>query len=227
MKPVPRGVMTGFHPMGAPAPVPVQPSAPPSGIVPEGLLACTACSARQDALRVVPGAGPADAVLCFIGQNPGDEEDLAGRPFIGRAGDEFDRWLTVLGIDRQRVYVTNAVKCHTRDNRPPKTLELKTCYQWLAEELKALTSVKVVVPLGRPATERLLAKSTPAFNPPAIHHFKVLMLGREVSVFPLPHPAYLLRAQHLGPTFRDILLPQVRETLQQELPDVYNACRRS
>lgn len=191
------------------------------------LLACTACPARADALQVVPGEGPVDAPIIFVGQNPGDEEDLTGKPFVGVSGEELDRWLTVLDIDRKRVWITNVVKCHTFNNRVPRTSEVQTCSsQWLPKEFELLTQVQVVIPLGKPAVLRVLGKSAPPMLPLTIYHFKVRLLGREMSVFPLPHPAFLLRAQHYGPTFRDVLLPQVRETLQQELPACYDACRR-
>ena len=194
---------------------------------PLGLLECEACSARQEALRVVPGFGPSDAPIVFLGQNPGEEEDLQGLPFVGQSGAEFDRWLVALGIDRARVYVTNIVKCHTTNNRLPRAAEIATCTGlWLPQEFEALSAAQVLIPLGKPAVLRILGKSAPSMTPLAIHHYRIRLLGREMSVFPLPHPAFLLRAQHYGPTFRDVLLPQVRETLQQQLPLVYDACRR-
>ena len=222
-------IVHGFDPL--PQQVPQTPAGAPvthgRSLVPAGLLDCTGCPARAEAMRVVPGEGPLTARMLFLGQNPGEDEDLSGRPFIGRAGEEFDRWLGVLGIDRARVFVTNVVKCHTFQNRVPRTSEIQTCSnQWLVEELRALTDVEVVVPLGKPAVDRILGKSAPPMLPPMVHHFRLRMLGREMSVFPLPHPAFLLRAQHYVPLFMETLLPQVRETLQQELPAVYDASRK-
>ena len=216
-------VVPGFDPL----PVPPTAAKPRSATHWPELLACTACPARQDALQVVPGEGPVDAPVIFVGQNPGDDEDLSGKPFCGVSGEELDRWLAVLDIDRARVWVTNLVKCHTFGNRVPRTIEVQTCSgQWLPKEFALLTQVQVVIPLGKPAVLRVLGKSAPPMLPLTIYHFKIKLLGREMSVFPLPHPAFLLRAQHYGPTFRDVLLPQVRETLQRELPTCYDACRR-
>jgi DNA polymerase len=228
----PRLIVPGFNPFGdtpreAPAvAVAMEPGALPP---PHGLLACTACTCRTEAMRVVPGHGPADATVLFLGQNPGDEEDLQGKPFVGMSGAEFDRWLGILGMHRPRVFVTNVVKCHTTNNRPPKPAEIQTCsYQWLPQELQALTALQVILPLGKPAAQRLLGKAAPPTTPLMVHHFRVRvsLLDRDISIFPLPHPAYFLRAQHFGPTFRDVLLPQIRETLQREYPMVYDACRR-
>jgi DNA polymerase len=168
-----------------------------------------------------------DARLYFIGQNPGEEEDVVGIPFIGEAGQEFNRWLAILGIDRAKVFVTNVVKCHTYSNRVPRASEISTCSNlWVPEELQALPDVQLVFPLGKPAVGRVLGKSAPPMTPLAVHHFQIRILDRAVSVFPLPHPAFFLRAQHLGPLFRETLLPQIRETLQQEFPAVYDACKR-
>ena len=224
----PPTVIDGFNPDVDPladvAPdAPVYDGLPP----PPGLLACTACPARSEALQVVPGVGPADAPIYVLGQNPGHEEDVAGQPFIGPSGEEFDRWLAVLGIDRARIFISNVVKCHTQGNRVPRSSEITACSNlWVPAELSALPSVRVLMPLGKPAIVRLLGKSAPPLQPLMIHHIRVRVLDREMSVFPLPHPAFLLRAAHFGPVFRETLLPQVRETLQHELKVVYDACRR-
>lgn len=220
-------IVPGFDPTPAgstppPAPVTVY-GVPP----PEGLLDCVLCPVRAEAMQVVPGEGPADAQVYFLGQNPGEEEDLAGRPFVGLAGHEFDHWLTILGLQRTRVYVSNVVKCHTYGNRVPRSPEVQTCSnRWLPEELSALTALQVLIPLGKPASERILGKTAPPMLPLAIYHFRIEILGRPVSVFPLPHPAFLLRMQHYKRSFYEVLLPQVRETLEQELPAVYRDASR-
>lgn len=222
-------IVRGFDPFGEGKAAASQPVALRPGFLPPpaGLIECEACSARQDAMRVVPGFGPSTAPIVFLGQNPGEDEDLQGEPFVGLVGEEFNRWLAVLGLDREKVYVTNVVKCHTQANRVPRTTEIATCSNlWLPQEFEALPAAQVLIPLGKPAIIRVLGKSAPPLTPITIYHFRIRLLGREMSVFPLPHPAFLFRAQHFGPTFRDVLLPQVRETLQQQLQVVYDACRR-
>lgn len=195
---------------------------------PAGLLACVACTCRSEATRVVPGMGPRTAQIFFLGQNPGEEEDASGLPFVGSSGDELNRWLAVLGLDRAKVFITNLVKCHSTNNRVPRTSEIQTCSnRWLPEELQGLPDVRLLVPLGKPAVVRVLGKSAPPMTPLMVHHYRIRILDRAVSVFPLPHPAFLLRAQHFGPLLRETLLPQIRETWQQEFPSVYRASQRT
>lgn len=195
---------------------------------PAGMLACTSCPVRAEARQVVAGMGPRQAPIFFLGQNPGDDEDIVGLPFVGSSGTELNNWLAILGFDRAKVFITNVVKCHTRQNRVPRMSEIQTCSNlWLPEELQALPDVQIVFPLGKPAVVRLLGKSAPPMTPLSVHHIRVRLLNRVLSVFPLPHPAFLLRAPHLGPLLRETLLPRVRETLQQEFPGVYAACQPS
>ena len=86
----------------------------------------------------MPGAGPLDAGIAFIGQNPGTDEDDAGIPFVGESGHMLDRWIRVLGLRRDRLLITNAVKCHTDRNRKPRKREMDTCQDaWLRRELES------------------------------------------------------------------------------------------
>lgn len=186
------------------------------------MLACVACTARQEASRVVPGAGPIDARMLWIGQNPGQEEDSLGVPFIGNAGKEVDVWFRVLGLDRAKMVVTNIVRCHTIGNRVPRAKEIKTCADlWLDRELAELKNVSVVFTLGKPAAIGLLGKSAPPMTPMIVHHFRIRAHGRELRAFPLPHPAYLLRAKHMAPMFYETILHQLKLTLLQEAPEAY------
>lgn len=125
---------------------------------------CRGCSLYRNATQTVFGEGgvPADVVL--VGEQPGDREDLAGRPFVGPAGKELDRALAEAGIDRRRVYVTNAVKHFKferrgkrRIHRKPNAEELRACRPWLDAEL-AVASPKVVVALGATAAQALLGR---------------------------------------------------------------------
>lgn len=125
-------------------------------------LACTACDLHARATQVVFGAGPRDAPLMLIGEQPGDQEDLAGAPFVGPAGDVLDRVLKRIGILRDRVYVTNAVKHFKWEPRgkrrihmTPRATEIRACRPWLDAELSAV-SPKVIVCLGATAAKALL-----------------------------------------------------------------------
>jgi uracil-DNA glycosylase len=128
---------------------------------------CTACPLWQPATQTVFGEGPAGAAFMLVGEQPGDREDLAGRPFVGPAGGLLDRALAEAGIDRERVYVTNAVKHFSfvvrggkRIHQKPKGREVKACQGWLAAEIEAV-SPRLVVCLGATAAQALLG---PAFR---------------------------------------------------------------
>src|SRR5262249_41687736 len=125
----------------------------PSGSPASGPLAalareaetCTRCPLHASATQTVFGEGPADAPLVFVGEQPGDQEDLAGRPFVGPAGQIFDRALAAAGLDRERAYVTNAVKHFKFEPRGKRRIhsrpgagEVRTCRFWLNRELSTI-----------------------------------------------------------------------------------------
>jgi uracil-DNA glycosylase len=123
---------------------------------------CTACPLYKNATQTVFGEGPRDAGIVFVGEQPGDAEDLEGRPFIGPAGQIFDRALVEAGIDRKSVYVTNAVKHFKwqprgkrRLHEKPNSRDIAACRPWLAAEL-ALLQPKVLVALGATGAKALL-----------------------------------------------------------------------
>ena len=126
---------------------------------------CTACPLHRDATQTVFGSGGDDAQVMLVGEQPGDKEDLAGKPFVGPAGKLLDQALEDAGIDRRGVYVTNAVKHFKftrrgklRLHKKPNTLEVAACRPWLEAEL-AVVSPEVVVLLGATAAQVLLGSS--------------------------------------------------------------------
>lgn len=184
------------------------------------LLTCTRCACRAEASRVVPGVGPLDATVMVLGQNPGDEEDADGRPFLGRSGIELESWLDLLGLDRHELLLTNICKCHTERNRVPRMREISVCTQsWLRAELDAFPRLRVVIPLGKPAATVVLGK----MKVPTIEALWVqVQFGlRTFHCLPLPHPAYLLRMPGKKPDLYQRVLPQLREYLAREVPEVY------
>lgn len=185
------------------------------------LLMCRRCPVRDEALRVVPGDGPLDAGICLIGQNPGAEEDERGIPFVGEAGDELNQWLQFLRLDRAKLLITNALKCHTTRNRPPRPKELATCQTWMAQELTTFTELQVLIPLGRPALSAIAGKVVgipPVMSP---WWMTVVFGERELHLLPLPHPSYLLRYPNQRPLIYQQLLPEVQKYLETKVPDVY------
>jgi DNA polymerase len=126
---------------------------------------CRACDLWRDATQTVFGEGSADAQIVLVGEQPGDMEDLAGHPFVGPAGHVLDEALAEAGIDRDTLYVTNAVKHFKwkargkrRIHDKPNWSEITACKPWLDAELDALKP-RVVVPLGATAAQALLGRS--------------------------------------------------------------------
>jgi uracil-DNA glycosylase len=124
---------------------------------------CRNCDLWRRATQTVFGVGPVSAVLFLVGEQPGDEEDVAGEPFVGPAGRALDRGLEEAGIDRSRVYVTNAVKHFKwepgpgdkRLHKKPSISEQHACHPWLEAELAAIRP-QVVVCMGATAAQSLL-----------------------------------------------------------------------
>ena len=125
---------------------------------------CTRCDLYKCATQTVFGEGPPDCSILFVGEQPGDQEDLAGRPFVGPAGQLFDAALEEAGIDRKRTYVTNAVKHFKFVQRGKRRLhskpdggEIKACHWWLRQELE-LIRPQLTVALGATAARSLFGR---------------------------------------------------------------------
>jgi DNA polymerase len=156
---------------------------------------CRDCPLWKDATQTVFGEGPARAQLMLVGEQPGDKEDLAGKPFVGPAGQMLDRALAEAGIDREKVYVTNAVKHFkfvprgkVRLHQKPSTPEIRACRQWYERELAALKPV-LVVAMGATAAQSVLGKTTPVNK----NRGKPITLDDGTDVLVTVHPSYLLR----------------------------------
>jgi uracil-DNA glycosylase len=131
----------------------------------EAAEVCHGCDLWRNATQTVFGEGPADAELMFVGEQPGDQEDKLGQPFVGPAGRIFDTALEEVGIDRSRVYVTNAVKHFKweprgkrRIHQKPNAAEPAACRPWLDAELSVLKP-RVLVCLGATAAQALLGRT--------------------------------------------------------------------
>lgn len=125
---------------------------------------CKRCHLYRHATQTVFGEGPVDARMMFVGEQPGDQEDLAGRPFVGPAGQMFDKAIGAAGIDRTRVYVTNAVKHFKfevrgkrRIHSKPDAGEIQACRWWYAQE-RLLMKPQMIVALGATAARQMLGK---------------------------------------------------------------------
>jgi len=161
----------------------------------EAARTCRRCPLWHDATQTVFGEGPDHAAVVFVGEQPGDQEDLAGRPFVGPAGRVFDDVLEEAEIDRAKTYVTNAVKHFKFERRGKRRLhmkpnagEIRACRWWLNAEL-SLTRPKLVVALGATAAQALLGKAVP------VTKLRGSVVERDdgLRVFVTIHPSFILR----------------------------------
>lgn len=162
---------------------------------------CRACPLYKNATQTVFGEGRATARIVFVGEQPGDREDLAGKPFVGPAGQLLDRALQQAGVDRAATYVTNAVKHFKfeprgkrRIHKKPNEQEVSICsHQWLDQELHAIEP-ELIVALGATAARAVFGKAT-AIGKNRGHIISKPPLGRDITadVLVTVHPSYLLR----------------------------------
>jgi DNA polymerase len=156
---------------------------------------CERCPLYKNATQTVFGEGPAHAALVFVGEQTGDQEDLAGKPFVGPAGQMFDRALAEAGIDRKLVYVTNAVKHFKftprgkrRIHQKPNNGEIDACRWWLDSELKLLKP-QITVALGATAARALTGRDTTISR----SRGRLMTLRDGMEGFITVHPSFLLR----------------------------------
>jgi DNA polymerase len=160
-----------------------------------GVQLCRRCDLWRDATQGVPGEGPGAARLMLVGEQPGDQEDLAGQPFVGPAGQVLDKALAAAGVPRAATYVTNAVKHFKHElrgkrrlHKTPNAGEVAACRWWLDSE-RRLVRPRVIVALGAVAAVSVLGKPTPI----AEMRQHALQLPNHVQGVVTYHPAYLLR----------------------------------
>jgi probable DNA metabolism protein len=161
----------------------------------EEAASCRACPLWKDATQTVFGDGPPDARIMLVGEQPGDKEDLAGKPFVGPAGQMLDRALIEAGIDRKRVYITGAVKHFKflargkiRLHQKPSTSEIKACRPWYERERAAINPA-LIVAMGATATQSVFGKVTPINK----SRGRLMDLDGDTKALITVHPSYLLR----------------------------------
>jgi uracil-DNA glycosylase len=157
---------------------------------------CPLCDLSTTRTKAVPGDGPADAELMFVGEGPGFHEDRQGRPFVGAAGQFLDQMLASIGLERRQVFVTNVVKCRPPNNRDPQPAEIAACAPYLDKQM-ALINPLVIVTLGRHS----MARFFPGEKISAIHGTARVVDGR--TVVALYHPAAALHQQSLRATLEE------------------------
>jgi uracil-DNA glycosylase family 4 len=149
---------------------------------------CRKCRLCETRTNTVFGEGDPNAQLLFIGEGPGENEDLQGRPFVGRAGQLLDKMIAAMGLKREQVFIANIVKCRPPNNRVPAPDEVATCTPYLVRQIE-LIRPKVIVTLGLPAAKYMLSTTQTMGR----------LRGqwqqwRGIKLMPTFHPAYLLRS---------------------------------
>lgn len=167
---------------------------------------CQKCALADTRHNVVFGVGPRDAEIMCIGEGPGENEDLQGEPFVGRAGKLLDDMLELIDLSRKtNVYVANIVKCRPPQNRDPLNTEQDTCMEYLRNQV-ALVRPKIIVCLGRIAATRLIREN---FKISQEHGLWVEKSGFYMTA--LFHPAAILRDPRCRPeTFEDLKKVQAK-----------------
>jgi len=162
--------------------------------------ACTKCELHKTRTNIVLGVGDRTAEVMFVGEGPGEKEDLKGEPFVGRAGNLLDDMLKIIGLSRDKnIYIANIVKCRPPGNRDPASTEREVCMDWLRAQY-ALIKPKIVVCLGRIASTELIDSELKITRDHGKWYNK-----DETKFMALYHPAALLRDPHKKPdTFVDL-----------------------
>lgn len=179
---------------------------------------CTLCPLAKSRTQAVFGEGNPDALIMFIGEAPGEDEDRSGRPFVGKAGQLLTKILLSVGIQREEVYIANMVKCRPPGNRTPALEEIEACFPYLEAQI-AIVNPSVIVTLGSISTGYFLGTKEPMSK----------LRGQWFDwrggkrIFPMFHPSFLLRHESRAPgspkylTWIDI----------QEVKRVYDFLRES
>jgi DNA polymerase len=148
---------------------------------------CTRCKLHQHRRHIVFGTGNPDAQLVFVGEGPGGEEDVQGKPFVGRAGQLLTKIINSIDLTRDEVYIANIIKCRPPNNRNPEPDEIKACEPFLIKQLDAIKP-KIICALGTFAAQTLLETDE------RISHLRGKFIPyRESRLIATFHPAFLLR----------------------------------
>lgn len=151
-------------------------------------LKCEKCELCKTRTNVVFGVGNSEAEILFVGEGPGETEDLQGEPFVGKAGQLLDKYLNVIGLDRKKnIYIANIVKCRPPQNRDPASEEQELCIDWLRAQARILKP-KIIVCLGRISAQKLISEDFKVTK----QHGEFIKKGN-ILFMATYHPAALLR----------------------------------
>ena len=182
----------------------------------EQILKCRKCNLWQSRTNPVPGEGDLNSVIMFIGEAPGRQEDIEGRPFVGPAGKLLTNLLESIGLRRDRVYITNVVKCRPPGNRDPRPIEISSCSPYLNAEIRIIRP-KLIVTLGRHSSSYIL--NSAGMSVSGISRIrgslrKIRLFDLDVLVLPTYHPAAALYN------------PRLKNVLQEDFKKIRNTISR-
>ena len=172
------------------------------------IRSCSRCSLHRSRRNPVPGEGPRNAEVMFVGEAPGATEDEMGRPFVGAAGKLLTMALESAGIPRSSVYITNVVKCRPPSNREPRPEEIEACSVFLESQI-LLLKPRIIVTLGNVAGKKVFELGNQRWSGVTKMRGRVYtlsILGLKIVVIPTIHPAAAL----YNPSMRDILFNDLR-----------------
>jgi uracil-DNA glycosylase family 4 len=158
------------------------------GVLRERILVCRKCGLAAERTLAVPGEGNPQADLMFVGEGPGHDEDVQGRPFVGRAGQLLTKIIAAMSYDRNQVFITNIVKCRPPGNRVPHRDEVAACAPYLLAQIEAIRP-KVIVTLGKSSADFFFPDAPAAMT--AIRG--TFRDWNGIAVMPTFHPSYLVR----------------------------------
>lgn len=180
--------------------------------VAEEVSSCTKCELHHSRKNAVPGEGPVDSDIMFIGEGPGFHENEQGRPFVGAAGKFLEELLSDIGLSREEVFISNVVKCRPPGNRDPLPVEVKTCTSNFLDRQIAAINPKVIVTLGRFSMNLLMPNSKIS----QVHGQAMKIHGR--LVVPMYHPAAALHQGSLRPVIKQDFA-QLPQLIAEATPD--------
>lgn len=180
--------------------------------VAEEVSSCTKCELHHSRKQAVPGEGPVDSDIMFIGEGPGFHENEQGRPFVGAAGKFLEELLSDIGLSREEVFISNVVKCRPPGNRDPLPVEVKTCTSNFLDRQIAAINPKVIVTLGRFSMNLLMPNSKIS----QVHGQAMKIHGR--LVVPMYHPAAALHQGSLRPVIKQDFA-QLPQLIAEATPD--------
>ncbi len=154
------------------------------------VVSCQKCRLCETRINVVPGEGNEKAEILFIGEGPGKNEDIQGKPFVGASGKFLSQMLEMISLRKEDVYIANIVKCRPPGNRDPFPDEVKTCWPWLEKQIE-LIRPKVIVLLGRHSAMRFIPDIHISTDHGQVFRKEISPIGK-VLLYPCYHPAAAL-----------------------------------